>query len=143
LQAKYAKLLMNLGNAPDALSPPGEARDRLVELAKEEGRAALTAAGIEFEDENVSDVEARWRRFGVRDIAGRERAGSSTRQSLVRRSDGIETDYLNGEVVLLGRLHGVATPVNRALCRLAERHLRERREPGTLPAEEVLPAWTR
>jgi 2-dehydropantoate 2-reductase len=140
MRAKYAKLLMNLGNAPDALCPPGEPRDRVVELAEEEGRAALTTAGIEFEDEAVRDLEGRWQRLGVRDIAGRERVGSSTRQSLARGTSGIETDYLNGEIVLLGRLHGVATPVNAALCRLAERHLRERREPGTLPAEEVLRA---
>jgi 2-dehydropantoate 2-reductase len=150
MRSKYAKLLTNLGNAPDALCEPGEARDEVVELAEAEGRAALSAAGIEFEDESVTDVRARWERFGVRDIGGRPRAGSSTRQSLARRSAGIETDYLNGEIVLVGRLHGVPTPVNQTLCVLAERHLRERRPPGSLPAAEVLSAaregagaWTR
>jgi 2-dehydropantoate 2-reductase len=140
MRAKYAKLLMNLGNAPDALCPPGEARDRVVELAEEEGRAALTAAGISFEDEAVSDLQGRWRRLGVREIGGRERAGSSTRQSLERGTGTVETDYLNGEIVLVGRLHGVPTPVNEALCLLTERHVREGRPPGTLPAEEVLRA---
>jgi 2-dehydropantoate 2-reductase len=140
MRAKYAKLLMNLGNAPDAICEPGPARERLVERAREEGRAALGAAGIEFEDETVTDVRRRWERFGVRDIDGRQRAGSSTRQSLVRGTGAIETDYLNGEIALLGRLHGVDTRVNAAVCRLAERHVREARAPETLPVEEVLEA---
>src|SRR5262249_56254799 len=75
---------------------------------------------------------------GVQPIAGRPRAGSSTRQSLARGAPSLETDYLNGEISLVGRLHGVPTPVNDALCALSDRHLRERRPPQTLPAEEVL-----
>ena len=71
-------------------------------------------------------------------IAGRERAGSSTWQSLARGTPTVETDYLNGEIALLGRLHGVPTPVNDALCELSARHVRERRAPQTLPAAEVL-----
>ena len=45
---------------------------------------ALTAAGIEFVAEEVNDVQARWARLEVQPIEGRPRAGSSTRQSLVR-----------------------------------------------------------
>ena len=50
-------------------------------------------------------------------------SGSSTRPPRAARRPGrasrgatgaVETDYLNGEIVLLGRLHGVATPVNDA-----------------------------
>lgn len=41
----------------------------------------------------------------------------STWQSFARGA-GSEIDYLNGEVVLLGRLHGVPTPVNQALQRV-------------------------
>ncbi|TIV13020.1 MAG: ketopantoate reductase family protein, partial [Mesorhizobium sp.] len=40
-------------------------------------------------------------------------------QSIVRGTGSLETDFLNGEIVLLGRLHGMATPVNSALCRLS------------------------
>ena len=143
MRLKYAKLIMNLANAPTALCRPGPDRDELVELAKAEGRAALSAAGIEFEDARVSDRGGRWAELGVGEIRGRPYPGSSTWQSLTRGTGGIETDYLNGEIVLLGRLHGVPTPVNQALCHLAERHVRERRAPATVPAEEVLPAWTR
>jgi 2-dehydropantoate 2-reductase len=138
MRFKHAKLLANLGNAVDAICEPGEAASEVMRLAKDEGRAALTAAGIEFVAEEVNDVHARWARLDVQPIEGRPRAGSSTRQSLVRGTPTVETDYLNGEIGLIGRLHGVPTPVNDALCALSDRHVRERRAPGTLPAEEVL-----
>lgn len=138
MRYKHAKLLANLGNAVDAICRPGPAADEVTGLAKEEGGGALTAAGIEFVAEEVNDVQARWRRLDVQPIAGRPRAGSSTRQSLVRGAPSLETDYLNGEISLIGRLHGVPTPVNDALCVLSDRHLRERRPPQSLPAEEVL-----
>jgi 2-dehydropantoate 2-reductase len=138
MRFKYAKLLANLGNAVDAICRPGPAADEVIATAQGEGRAALTAAGIEFVAEEVNDVQARWRRLDVKPIEGRPRAGSSTRQSFARGTPTVETDYLNGEIALLGRLHGVPTPVNAALCELSDRHLRERRAPQTLPAEEVL-----
>jgi 2-dehydropantoate 2-reductase len=138
MRFKYAKLINNLLNAVDAIVEPGPAGQELIRLAQEEGRTALTAAGIEFVAEEVNDVQARWQRLDVQPIAGRPRAGSSTRQSLARGAPSLETDYLNGEISLIGRLHGVPTPVNDALCVLSERHLRERRPPQTLPPEEVL-----
>ena len=57
-----------------------------------------------------------------RPIAGQRRVrGGSSWQSLARRPGSIESDYLNGEIVLLGRLHGVPTPVNTVLQRIANR----------------------
>ena len=138
MRFKHAKLLGNLGNAVDAICEPGPPAGEVIKLAQEEGRAALAAAGIAFVADGVNDVVSRWERLDVQPIAGRERAGSSTRQSIVRGMPSVETDYLNGEIALLGRLHGVATPVNDALCELSARHVRERRPPGTLPAGEVL-----
>jgi 2-dehydropantoate 2-reductase len=138
MRFKYAKLLNNVGNAVDAICVPGPDADELYKLAREEGRAALSAAGIEFVAEEVNDVEARWARLDLKPIAGQERAGSSTRQSIARGMPTVETDYLNGEIALLGRLHGVATPVNDALCELSARHVRTRRPPGTVSAGEVL-----
>jgi 2-dehydropantoate 2-reductase len=138
MRFKYAKLLSNLGNAVDAICQPAPAAHEVSGLAREEGRTALSAARIEFVAEDVNDVEARWRELDVQPIAGRPRAGSSTRQSLARGAATLETDYLNGEISLIGRLHGVPTPINDALCVLSDRHLRERRAPQTLPAEDVL-----
>jgi 2-dehydropantoate 2-reductase len=50
----------------------------------------------------------------------------------------VETDYLNGEIVLVGRLHGVLTPVNAALCRLAAEQARGGAAPGELSVDDVL-----
>jgi 2-dehydropantoate 2-reductase len=49
-----------------------------------------------------------------REIAGHPRSGGSTWQSLARGLP-LETEHLNGEIVRLGRLHGVPTPVNTAV----------------------------
>lgn len=50
--------------------------------------------------------------------SGEWRGGSSW-QSLERGNGSIEAEFLNGEIVLLGGLHDVATPVNALLQRLA------------------------
>ncbi len=67
-----------------------------------------------------------------------ERHGSSTWQSLERRAGTTEVDYLNGEVVLLGRLHGVPTPVNAVLQRVAARMAREGMAPGSFRESDLL-----
>ena len=146
MRFKYAKLVVNLGNAASAICEPGAAREELIDRVKEEGLAALDAAGIDHAAGDVDDVLGRWERYGVRDIGGTPRHGSSTWQSIARGASAIETDYLNGEIVLLGRLHGVATPLNQALCELAGDHLRQRRPPETLVPRHVFEhanvAWT-
>jgi 2-dehydropantoate 2-reductase len=138
MRFKYAKLLGNLLNAVDALCQPGPSAGELIELAQKEGEAVLRAAGIEFVADEVNDVVGRWQALEVQPIAGRERAGSSTRQSLARGAGTVETDYLNGEISLIGRLHGRATPLNDALCRLSARAVRERWAPQALDPDEVL-----
>jgi len=143
MRFKYAKLLANLANAVEAICVPGPGTEELITRAREEGAAALGAAGIEFVAAGVDDVRARWRRLDVREISGRERGGSSTWQSLARGTASVETDYLNGEIVLLGRRHGVSTPVNELLCRLSDQMARDGGEPARMPAAEVLAqAWT-
>ncbi|HTU87373.1 MAG TPA: 2-dehydropantoate 2-reductase [Solirubrobacteraceae bacterium] len=137
LRFKYAKLVSNLPNAVDAIVEPGPEADELSRLAQEEGRAVLTAAGIDFVADEVNDVLGRWKRLDVRPIAGRERAGSSTRQSVTRGLP-VETDYLNGEIVLVARRYGVPAPINQALCELSARHVREGRAPNSVPPGEVL-----
>ncbi len=44
---------------------------------------------------------------------------------------------LNGEISLLGRMHGVPTPLNDLLQRLANQYARERREAGSMPIAQL------
>lgn len=135
---KYTKLLGNLGNALNAVAGPyeGELRRGLYRRLMAEGAAVLAAAGIAHHDpeEMVRLVDATLR---IEPVEGAPRGGSSTWQSLARGAGSIETDYLNGEIVLLGRLHGVPTPANEAFQRLAEEFARTGRAPGSLTDEEL------
>ena len=138
MRHKHAKLIRNLGNSIDLICGRSESSDQLEHLVEEEGRAVLRAAGIEFSSLEVDDIAARWEQWGVGPIDGQPRAGGSTRQSVTRGAGSVETDYLNGEIVLLGRQIGVRTPVNELLQELARRTVSERRSPGWLPAADVL-----
>jgi 2-dehydropantoate 2-reductase len=138
MRSKHAKLIANLANAVQAVCGEDAAAGELVTMAREEGRAVLSAAGIEFIDENVEDVRRRWDQWAVGEIDGRARRGGSTWQSVARGAKSVETDYLNGEIVLRGRLVGVPTPVNELLQTLARKTIRDRHEPGWLSAGQVL-----
>jgi 2-dehydropantoate 2-reductase len=131
MRFKYGKLVTNLGNAVEAVIGPGEAGREIARMAREEGAACLRVAGIEAE--RGVTVLAR-----ARPVRGRDRVGGSTHQSLQRGTGTIEADYLNGEIVLLGREHGVPTPVNELLRSLANRMAREGLSPGLMTAEEFL-----
>ena len=133
---KHAKLLMNLGNAVQALCEPGGTKE-LIERVRAEGVAALTAAGIAFASDE-EDAARRGDLLTMRPIAGSMRGGGSTWQSFARGTGSIETDHLNGEIVLLGRLHGVPTPVNALVQRLASDAARRRTPPGSMKADDVL-----
>jgi len=134
---KYTKLLMNLGNAVEALCGPSARVSEIARLARAEGIAALRAAGIDFvSDEDFS--ERRGDLITLRAIGGGPRPGGSTWQSLQRGTGRIEADYLNGEIALLGRVHGVPTPANDALQRTANDAARHRRPPGSVSADDLL-----
>jgi 2-dehydropantoate 2-reductase len=143
MRYKYGKLLTNLANAVEALCGPaaaqGENASRAGELrqrARDEGAAALAAAGIDYA--SAHELAAlRGDQVKVVPAGGARRRGGSSWQSLTRGTGSIEADYLNGEIVLLGREHGVATPVNELLQRLANQFAAARREPGSITADEL------
>jgi 2-dehydropantoate 2-reductase len=128
---KYAKLLRNLGNASQALfgtleGQAGEVHER----AWTEATAALAAAGIDAVA--AEEYDARHARLITpRPVAGREHGGGSSWQSLARGAGTIESNELNGEIVLLGRLYGVPTPVNERLRRAALDAARSGEPPGS------------
>ena len=135
---KHTKLLLNLGNAAEALTGINAREGRLAALAREEGAACLEAAGIPF----ASAAEDRDRRgdklADLRPAGGQAHVGSSTWQSLARGTGSVEADWLNGEIVLLGRLTGFPTPVNALLQRLVAEFAATGRPPGTLAEAEIL-----
>jgi 2-dehydropantoate 2-reductase len=116
MRKKYAKLLMNLGNAVQALADTRDA-GAIHRALRAEAVACFDAAGIDYMplEELVASGREHYRGG---DIADAPRGGGSTWQSLARGTGSVEVDYLNGEIVLLGTLHGVPTPYNRAVQQL-------------------------
>lgn len=138
---KYRKLLTNLGNAVEAVlgsdldDEGARAARALYRRAVAEGERVLALAGVPLLDpqEWKDDVAAR---LTTAEVDGVRRGGGSTWQSLVRGAGSVEADYLNGEVVLLARLHGTVAPVNEVLRRVVVDAAREGRPPGSVtPAE--------
>ena len=130
---KYAKLLGNLGNSANALC---DARPSdILKQARDEALACYAAAGIDC----ATSEETKSRYQGIRSgpITGIDRGGGSSWQSLQRGTGDIEADYLNGEICLLGRLHGVPTPVNRTLQVLANRAVKLGLKPGAMTPEDI------
>ena len=136
MRLKYRKLIMNLGNAIEAAAGTAARQGDLYERAATEGEAVLAAAGIAVASAE-EDTARRGDLMRMRPVDGRRRDGGSSWQSLARGTGAIEADYLNGEIVLLGRCHGVPTPVNSALQRIANRMARDRVPPGTVSLEEI------
>jgi 2-dehydropantoate 2-reductase len=141
---KYGKLLSNLGNAIEALcghaarhSDQVPGAGELLSRTRAEGVAVLDAAGIAYVS-NEESAAVRGDQVQVRQANGASRGGGSSWQSLTRGTGTIEADFLNGEIALLGRTHGVPAPVNEALQRLANQAARERKAPGSISPAEIL-----
>ncbi len=131
MRLKYAKLLGNLSNTLQAAVGNAPAREIAVRLVGE-AVACYQAAGIDW----AGNEEMAALRAGM--TSAGPRGGSSTWQSLARGTGSIETDFLNGEIALLGRLHGVPTPANAAMQRIGRRLVAESRQPGSFTVEEVM-----
>ena len=138
MRLKHHKLISNLANSVQAVCGSTDQAQALIERVQEEGRVVLRAAGIAFDAPEVSDREDRWQRYGVGPVAGRPRSGGSTWQSLARGTGHVETDYLNGEIVLRARELGLDVPLNRLMQGLILETLRGGHAPGWLTPAEVL-----
>lgn len=139
MRLKYAKLLTNLGNGFDAISTLNRADEpfrRIMHALTQEAIACFDAAGIACAPrEEYHAHVSHHTSWG--EIPGASRGGSSTWQSLSKGSSRLEVDYLNGEIVLLGRLHGVPTPYNAAIRRLAQQLAAAGGRPGAYDAADV------
>jgi len=136
---KYTKLLMNLGNAVEAICVRDTDAGELVRRARREARAVFDAAGIE----HASVEEERERRgelLQVREIHGAHRGGGSSWQSIARGLGSIEADAFNGEVVRVGASIGTPAPVNEVIRDRAVVAAAARVAPNSIPAAELLAA---
>ena len=131
---RYAKLLMNLANAVDAVMGGGETAKPYVEAARAEARAVYDKAGVVPADLIAASDGLR---LAIRPVPGAPAGGSSSAQSLARGAGSIETDYLNGEIVLMGRRLGVPTPVNAWFANRAQAMVRNGEAARSVDIEEI------
>lgn len=133
---KWRKLMLNLTNAVTAATGGLSGCRAVLEAMWAEADEVVAAAGID-----IASVEEEQQRRGdhitMRPVGDKERGGGSSWQSLARGTGNIETDFLNGEIVLQGRLHAVPTPVNAALQDLARRMATAGTPAGSVTADEL------
>lgn len=135
MRKKYAKLIMNLANVLEAATGGADMAE-LRQALEAEARACYAAAGIECAD--AREIDARSRdAYRFADLPGNPRFGGSTWQSVQRGTGNVETDYMNGEIVLLGRTFGVPTPVNEVCQELGHRIVRDKLAPGHFSVAEI------
>lgn len=138
---KHRKLVLNLGNGVEVITgQPGWAASgqlgAFVEQARQEAMSCYAAAGIE--STSASDYAERvTAHYKAAPVGGEARSASSTLQSVIRGHQTTEVDYLNGEVELLGQLHGVPTPFNTVIRRVATRMAARGEAPGSVTIEEL------
>lgn len=134
---KYRKLVRNLRNGVEAVCGRPAARGRIGEMTAAEAEHVLDVAGIDVAP-LAEDEERRGTILQTGPVDGEPRPGGSVWQSLARGVGTVETDYLSGHIVLLGRMHGVPTPINSLLQRLAADMAASGASPATLTEDDFL-----
>jgi 2-dehydropantoate 2-reductase len=132
---KRGKLIANTGNAIGAAC---QATDQLADIlkgAREEAEACYRAARLDYA--LPAESQARAAKLEICQIGGKSFFGGSTAQSLARGTPTTEVDYLSGEIALLGRTHGVPTPINAALQRVVRELTGRHSPPGALSPEDL------
>jgi 2-dehydropantoate 2-reductase len=136
MSAKAAKMFSNLGNAMGAITDgQGNATDYMNEVRRETERC-FEAAGVPFESPAAFDERSRQQHRQSPLPEGVRNLGSSW-QSLQKGLGSIEADFLNGEIVRLGRVHGIPTPYNEVLQEVANAMAAERAKPGKFTAQDL------
>ena len=105
----------------------------LLEKARKEGLLCLKAANLKLIDLDLEGTEDK----NTAKLPASMLGGGSSWQSLRRGAADIETDYFNGEICRLGRMHGIPTPLNKAIQVLANRAIKQGWQTGTVRAEDI------
>lgn len=146
---KWGKLVANLNNATTAITGyfleqamSDLDMRRLMLAVREEGLRVLDAAGIDVEppESEPSPIMIREMTEKLRQPPKKEpdseslpddqRTYSSMWQDLFLGRESGEADFLNGEIVALGKGLGIATPYNSTLLEIVNRMFKERLKPG-------------
>jgi 2-dehydropantoate 2-reductase len=126
---KNAKLVRNLANGLQGACGMDVDTSDIREQLESEARAVFAKANLPVTPPDVFRERTTY--------APPSGGGSSGWQSVMRGTGSIEADYLNGEIVLLGRQHGVPTPYNEAVRRSANRVARAKLTPGACTPQEI------
>ncbi|MTE13570.1 ketopantoate reductase family protein [Nocardia aurantiaca] len=110
---KATKLVYSVTNALEVLAGDRADKARAGSALIAEARAVLTAAGIPFHPLTALTAEA----GPVGDYRPVD-ARQSTWQSFARGAASNEIDYLNGEIAVVAREHGIRAPLDMAVQRL-------------------------
>lgn len=135
MAGKYGKLRVNLTNILGAALGLAAREGKWVAPITAEADAVFAAAGIKFYDVDMN--HPRRKVMKRTPIEGITLHGSSSVQSLLRGTGSIETNFLNGEIVLLGRQHGIPTPINEIFVSISQEMVRDKSAPGSFPVAEV------
>jgi 2-dehydropantoate 2-reductase len=137
MEWKYRKLISNVGNAFQALIGGRGRTGAMVKAAEAEGRAVLDAAKISYTSD-ADEAAARAKSFTIAPVPGEpDYLGGSTWQSLARGTGNVETDYLNGELVMIARQLGIEAPINAKVAALVRQAAARGAAPGSMTVEEL------
>jgi 2-dehydropantoate 2-reductase len=136
MAAKAGKLFSNLGNAMGAITDGRGDADHYLAAVRREAEQCFQAAGIAYEPPADFQVRAAAVHRQSPLPPGVRNLGSSW-QSLQRGLGTTEADFLNGEIVRLGRLHGIPTPYNELLQLVAAQMASRGDQPGAFTAEQL------
>ncbi len=152
MAAKWGKLILNCSNAllaitghslQEAYAIPDVAL-MMAEL-QEEGLQLASAANIPIEQGNspldVLAMTAHARQIGenalneeavvaAQNLPEQQRTYASTWFDLKLKRGETEAGYLNGEIILLGEKHGIATPINSLLLQVIDQMADQYLQPG-------------
>ncbi|MDQ6673211.1 MAG: ketopantoate reductase family protein, partial [Chloroflexota bacterium] len=124
------------GNAMGAITDGQGDQAGFMRQVRDEAARCFQAAGVAFEPPDVFDKRSREQHRQSPLPEGVRNLGSSW-QSLQRGLGSIEADFLNGEIVRLGRLHSIPTPYNEVLQEVSNAMAARREKPGKYTAQDL------
>ena len=152
MAVKWSKLFRNLSNALFGITGMSllegikfEAPRMMMADILEEAKQVTDAEGIEIVplagQQPVDKMISSLRKPGDRDfeVSGEEKMmlRPSTWQDLYLKRGRTEVEYLNGEIVRMGKANGIKTPYNSLMVKIVSRMAEEGIEPGAYTVEQL------